>query len=225
LIDKVANRLPGWKGRLLNRAGRLKLLNSVLTAIPTYCLTAFTPKKWLIKKLDKLRRGFLWKGAETASGGHCLVRWANVQKPKLVGGLGVLDLEKFSRALRLRWLWFHWVDGDRPWVGSEVPAMSLTNNFFRTSTRVTLGNGQITSFWHSTWLQDQSPRELAPNLFKFAWRKNNTVAADLVNHNWTRGLWRMSTIEEMAEFIHLWDFGSECAVDAGTVGIWSMWPI
>jgi hypothetical protein len=33
LIDKLSNRLPSWKGRFLNRAGRLKLLNSVLSAI------------------------------------------------------------------------------------------------------------------------------------------------------------------------------------------------
>jgi hypothetical protein len=40
---------------------------------------------------------------------------------------------------------------------------------------------------------------------KFAWRKKNTVAADLQNQNWTRGFWRMSNAEEMAEFITLWD--------------------
>ena len=41
----MANGLPTWKWRFLNRAGRLKLLNSVLTAIPTYFLTVFEPKK------------------------------------------------------------------------------------------------------------------------------------------------------------------------------------
>jgi mannosylglycoprotein endo-beta-mannosidase len=63
LIDKMANRLPTWKGRFLNKAGRLKLIDSVLTSMPTYFLTAFAPKKWLIKRLDKIRRGFLWKGS------------------------------------------------------------------------------------------------------------------------------------------------------------------
>jgi hypothetical protein len=38
LIDKLAKRLPTWQGRFLNRAGRLKLLNSVLSSIPTYFL-------------------------------------------------------------------------------------------------------------------------------------------------------------------------------------------
>jgi hypothetical protein len=54
-IDKMANWLPTWKGRFLNKSGRLKLLNTVLSSMPTYMLTAFTPKKWLIKKLDKIR--------------------------------------------------------------------------------------------------------------------------------------------------------------------------
>jgi mannosylglycoprotein endo-beta-mannosidase len=62
LIDKIANRLPTWRGRFLNRARRLKLLNSVLSSIPTYFLTVFTPAKWMLKKVNKIRRGFLWKG-------------------------------------------------------------------------------------------------------------------------------------------------------------------
>jgi mannosylglycoprotein endo-beta-mannosidase len=50
LIDKVGARLAAWKGKLLNRAGRLKLINSVLTSIPTYYLTVLKLQKWAIKK-------------------------------------------------------------------------------------------------------------------------------------------------------------------------------
>jgi hypothetical protein len=69
LIDKVGTRLSAWKGRLLNKAGRLRLANYVLTSIPTYHLTVFRVQKWSIKKIDKLRRSFLWKGAKKQMGG------------------------------------------------------------------------------------------------------------------------------------------------------------
>ena len=43
LIERIGQRLPGWKGRWLNRAGRLTLVSSVLSAMPTYHLTVFPP--------------------------------------------------------------------------------------------------------------------------------------------------------------------------------------
>jgi mannosylglycoprotein endo-beta-mannosidase len=204
LIDKISNRLPAWRGRFLNKAGRLRLLNSVLSSIPTYFFTVFPPKNWVVKRIDKIRRGFLWKGEEGANGGQCLVRWAVVKKPKKLGGLGVLDLERFSRALRLRWLWYRWVDPDRPWVGSEPPCNEEDSQLFRACTVVTVGNGCRAEFWGSSWLQGRAPRDIAPNLFKLAWRKHQSVRDDLQNNNWTRGLWRMTTTQEMTELIDLW---------------------
>ena len=35
LIERIAQRLPGWKGKWLNRAGRLALVSSILSAMPT----------------------------------------------------------------------------------------------------------------------------------------------------------------------------------------------
>jgi len=50
LIDKVGGKLASWKGNLLNRAGRLRLINSVLSSLPTYFLIVFKLPKWAIKK-------------------------------------------------------------------------------------------------------------------------------------------------------------------------------
>ena len=60
--------MPGWKGRLLNKAGRLRLVSSVLSSVPTYFLKVFQSKKWAIKKNDKIRRSFLWRGVTEAGG-------------------------------------------------------------------------------------------------------------------------------------------------------------
>ncbi|XP_073358986.1 uncharacterized protein [Aegilops tauschii subsp. strangulata] len=61
MIDKGAARLKIWKGRLMNKTGRLQLINSTLTATATFFLTSFAPHKWAVKKFDRLRRNFLWK--------------------------------------------------------------------------------------------------------------------------------------------------------------------
>ena len=73
LIDCIGQRLPKWKGRWLNKVGRLTLVTSVLSSMPTYHLTVFPLVAWAKRKIDKIRRSFLWKGKENANGGHCLV--------------------------------------------------------------------------------------------------------------------------------------------------------
>jgi len=67
--------------------------------MPTYHLTVFPLAAWARKKIDKIRRPFLWKGEENANGGHYLVNWPTVARPKDLSGLGIPDLEKFGRAL------------------------------------------------------------------------------------------------------------------------------
>jgi hypothetical protein len=94
---------------MLAHKGRITLINSVITATATYFLTAFPADPWFINKMDKIRRAFLWTpDDEVAKGGKCLVAWKRVCAPTSYGGLGIKDLQAYSRALRLRWEWFRW---------------------------------------------------------------------------------------------------------------------
>ena len=109
----------------------------------------------------------------------------------------------------MRWLWYTWVDPDRPWVGSVVPCSEMDQQLFRCSTIVTVGDGAKAQFWNSSWVRGHAPRDLAPNLYRLAWRKGLSVRQEIENGTWTRGLWRMSTAEEMAEYIMLWEVVQE----------------
>jgi hypothetical protein len=78
----------------MSKAARAQLVKFVLTSIVTYHTTIFPLPKWLIKKTDKLRRNFLWKGEESEGnkGAICLVKWSMVCRLKELGGLGILEV-------------------------------------------------------------------------------------------------------------------------------------
>jgi hypothetical protein len=82
MINKVASRLLRWHGKLLNAATRLALVKSVLSTIPTYMLTVFHQGKWALRRIDKIRRDFLWKFKNDGDKGICLANWKVVCRPK-----------------------------------------------------------------------------------------------------------------------------------------------
>jgi hypothetical protein len=45
----------------------------VLLAIPVYLFIAMNVSKWVIKAIDKVRKGFMWRGTKEVNGGRCLV--------------------------------------------------------------------------------------------------------------------------------------------------------
>jgi hypothetical protein len=66
LIQKIADRLPGWKRRFFSYPGRELLVKSVISSMPTYFLTIHK-----LQRVDRFRRSFLWKGhhSDNSSGG------------------------------------------------------------------------------------------------------------------------------------------------------------
>lgn len=112
-----------------------------LTVIPPNC---FPGAKMAHKKIDSIRRSFLSRGEalEKVSGGHSLINWPTTCLPKIKGGLGILDLERFTRALRLRWLWFRWKQKHRAWNNLDVPCDKTDRELFYASSIVTIGDGR-----------------------------------------------------------------------------------
>jgi hypothetical protein len=77
LVQKIGDRLPGWKKRIMSYLGRELLVKTVLSSMSVNFLTVFKLGKWILKGIDWFRRGFLWKGRDSdkIKGGHCLVNW------------------------------------------------------------------------------------------------------------------------------------------------------
>jgi hypothetical protein len=101
LIDMFVDLLPAWKADLWTRAGRTIQVQFVLTGTAIYHAMALDLPKWALKAIDKIRRGFLWKGRKEAIGRHCLVAWSKVARPKELEGLGISDLQNLNWAFVL----------------------------------------------------------------------------------------------------------------------------
>lgn len=207
LVQKIGARLPGWKRKLMTYPGREVLVKSVLSSMPTYFLTVFRLPKWAEKQIDKYQRSFLWRGQDpdNIKGGRCLVNWKTCLRPKRLGGLGIKDLDKFGRALRLRWLWHIWDPCARPWKLLFKTKDQIDRQLFFASTEVALSNGTNTPFWEARWLHGASPKELAPGLYSQARFKHRTVAKELMNRNWIRNLGQLDTEELLSQFIMLFN--------------------
>ena len=80
--------------------------------------------------------------------------------PTAAGGLGILDLERFGRALRLRWLWFSWTNPEKPWSTSELPVDNTDRALFAAATRVRVNNGKkgsLLAFKLAGWPRSDQP--------------------------------------------------------------------
>lgn len=92
IIDKIADQLPGWKADLMTRAGRKVQVQYVMTGMIIYLAMAVDLHPRVLKDIDKIRKGFLWRGKKEVRGGHCLVAWGRVCRPVELGGLGIFSL-------------------------------------------------------------------------------------------------------------------------------------
>lgn len=73
--------------------GRLTLINLVLTILLSYFMSIFKLPKWMIKKINQLKRAILWKGKEKVSGFHYLANWDSICRSMEQGGLGVKNFK------------------------------------------------------------------------------------------------------------------------------------
>jgi hypothetical protein len=59
IVDKVINRISGWKGRL-SYGARLVLLKACLASIPIYLMSLIKFSKWAIDAINSQMANFFW---------------------------------------------------------------------------------------------------------------------------------------------------------------------
>lgn len=98
IIDRFNAKLAGWKKPYLTRAGKIALINSVLSSLPVYFMSLFDMPKYVELKLERIMRNFLWNDNKGHRKLH-LVKWDVIRRRKRNGGLGVKKLRVMNNAL------------------------------------------------------------------------------------------------------------------------------
>ncbi|KAK5834456.1 hypothetical protein PVK06_018334 [Gossypium arboreum] len=98
IIDRIRRKLAGWKCHSLSWAGRVVLINAVLSALPIYFMSLFCAPVTIIKRIDKIRWNFLW-GSIDGKKKMAKIRWNIICNPKVNGGAEVVNLGVKNKAL------------------------------------------------------------------------------------------------------------------------------
>lgn len=172
LVEKVAGKFRSWAVKSLSFAGRLQLIASVISGTVNFWITTFMLPKGCIQQLESLCSRFLWSG--TIDGpSMAKVSWASVCLPKKEGGLGLRRFSAWNKTLCLRLIWLLISNSGSLWVAWHKSHHLHDESFWRiressrdswswksllrlrelaeTFVKVTVGNGESTSFWFDNW--------------------------------------------------------------------------
>lgn len=159
LKDRVWKRIPGWKEKLLSKAGKEVLIKVVAQAIPSYAMSCFDLTKSLCDEISSMICRYWWAQQENEKKLHWL-SWQKLTSRKEKGGLGYRDLHLFNlaslcaRLLRAK----YWPDGNIM-EAKEGPGISYTYRSMLCRLRAMengiiwrIENGQNVRIWEDPWI-------------------------------------------------------------------------
>lgn len=107
ILDRVKNKLAGWKANLLSLVGRAILIQASSSTIPAYVMQCSLLPHRILEGIDQVNRNFLWGSTDSVRKIYW-VGWSKVTQPKNVGGLRLQSARGRNIALLTKLNWkFH----------------------------------------------------------------------------------------------------------------------
>eukprot|EP00253_Pinus_taeda_P031968 PITA_31968 len=105
VISKFNKKIAAWGGVWLSSGGKLTLIRSVLSALPTFQASLLLAPRQIADQITCLIRNFLWSGGKGNSNRFHLVNWELVKRPIKEGGLQIRDPLQANLAMGCKILW------------------------------------------------------------------------------------------------------------------------
>ncbi|KAG8062309.1 hypothetical protein GUJ93_ZPchr0003g17029 [Zizania palustris] len=240
LTSRIEKRLAAtsfW----LSSAGKLQIVNSVLSALPTYTMGMFQLPVKVIQQIDTARRHCLWRGHNQAAPSKSLVKWSQVCRPKAKGGLGVLNLTGQNNALLMKHLDKLFNRANVPWVdliwqtyyhNGTLPHLSSRRGsawwkgiqrlcpLFLAIAKPLARNGTTISLWFDQW-KDLPLHIALPRLFSFARHHKCSLRAFLENPDLATHFFLPLSEEAFGELSQLQLLFMDIQHDSASNDIWN----
>jgi hypothetical protein len=114
LVCRLERKLSS-SSSFLPQGARLQLINSTLASMPLHFLCSLQLPIGLTNQLDRILRQCVWTDKDGMPK-QSLAAWELVCKPKLKGGLGIVNFQKQNAALLIKFLDKFYNKNALPWV-------------------------------------------------------------------------------------------------------------
>lgn len=129
LIDKIRGCMLCWSNKSLSFAGRLQLIQSVISSTVNFWSSAFILPAKCLDTIESMCSTFLSSGSPTQTH-KAKVCWEDVCCPKEEGGLGIIKLRDSSKAFALKLIWRLFTKPDSMWVSWVRHYLLIYNSFW-----------------------------------------------------------------------------------------------
>ncbi|RVW12719.1 putative ribonuclease H protein [Vitis vinifera] len=189
-------------GRIKSLEDVVSMMGCRVRKLPTSYLGlplgAFFKSSRVCARLEKIQRDFLWGGSALEKKPH-LVNWSLVYTDKKEGGLGIRRLVALNKALLGKWSWRFAIERESFWKQVIINKFGLEKGGWCSSSKERLWcgvwkairkewegircrshfiveNGREVKFWKDMWCEDQTLKEVFPNLYQLAVNKDEWVS-------------------------------------------------
>jgi len=184
-------------------AGRITLINVVLTALPLFYFSFFRAPSVVINRLSAIQRQFLWGGNREGKK-IAWICWSQCCASTNMGGLGIKDIKILNNALLIKWKWmmFHqpdhlWnrilVSKYKGWRGldqgpqkhyfspswADLRAINQHQSMTVASNQICwkVGRGDQILFWEDSWVDEGIPlKDQFPKLYRISSQRKHKVS-------------------------------------------------